>query len=476
MGIRRRYSRSMLLTLLSSSALAQDLVVVGARLWDGTGAPVREDAWILIRDGRIDAIGDSVPPDPATLDFDPELLELDGATVLPGLIDAHVHLTAVPGAPFREESEAERLPHIRDQLPTYVAAGVTTVLDTGIFDYALEGLRAELAAGQVGPRLLTLGPLVAPDEGYPAAIVEGFPSVASPDEVGPLLDHLVELETVGVKTTVEAGFVRPIWPLYTDEVFAALHDEAAARELPIYVHATHADLQLLALERLKPHAFVHPPLDAPDELVAALVAEGTYVMPTMALMDMPLTEFQPERLEDPWLQQLVPPTQLATAQEAGALDLWHRHMVGVGMPSMPEWFRGFAAWMAVKESLWTGRVADMQAVMKTLHDAGVPLVLGSDAGSYEHCPYYFHGVASIRELELLGETIGHEAALVAATRTPAEMLGRDDLGTVEAGKVADLVVVGEDPLESVTALRSVRYTIQGGVARTPEQWLAGETE
>ena len=466
----------MLLALLSSSVFAQDLVVVGARLWDGTGSEVREDAWILIRDGRILELGEGAPPDPGTLDFTPELLDVGGATVLPGLIDAHVHLTAVPGAPAREETEEERLPWIRQQLPAYPASGVTTVLDTGIFDYALEGLRAELAAGQVGPRLLTLGPVVAPDGGYPAAIVEGFPSVATPDEVGPLLDHLVELDAVGVKTTVESGFVRPIWPLYTEEVFASIRSGAGARELPIYVHATQTEEQLLALEELRPHAFVHPPMEATDELVAALLAEGTYVMPTMALMDLPLTEYQPERLEDPWLQQLVPAGQLETARQEEALDLWHRHMVGVGMPSMPEWFRGFAAWMAVKESLWTGRVDDMQAVMRTLHEAGVPLVLGSDAGSYEHCPFYFHGVSSIRELELLGETVGAEAALVAATRTPAEMLGRDDLGTVEVGKAADLVVVGEDPLESVTALRSVRYTVLGGVARTPAQWLSGGTE
>jgi len=466
----------MILSFCTSVALAGDLLVVDARVWDGSGAPVQDGVWLLVRDGRLEELGVGEPPDPAVLGFEPRVLDVEGATVLPGLIDAHVHLTAVPGAPWRGEDEAAHLPHIRAQLPAYLAAGVTSVLDTGIFPEGLRAIRAELAGGLPGPRVLSLGPVLAPAGGYPAAIVDGFPELASVDDVTSALDELVALEAVGVKATVESGFVREVWPLYSDEVLDALRDQAGARSLPIYVHATSADEQQLALERLAPHAFVHQVEDPNPELVAALAASGAYVMPTMALMDAPLTEFQVERLDDPWLRALVPPLQLQSATDAVAIEGWHRDMIRVALPGLPGWLQGWAASVGVKEELWLGRLAAGQAVTRTLHEAGVPIVLGSDAGSYEQCPFYFHGVSSIRELELLAESIGAEAALVAATRTPAEMLGRDDLGTLEVGKRADFVVVGGDPLVSVRALRDLRYTVVDGVAGEPAEWLAGGPE
>jgi imidazolonepropionase-like amidohydrolase len=105
----------------------------------------------------------------------------------------------------------------------------------------------------------------------------------------------------------------------------------------------------------------------------------------------------------------------------------------------------------------------------------VPLVVGSDSGNWPLFPYYFHGPTTWRELRMLAEAgLSPQEILRAATVNPAKMLALDDrIGTVEVGKLADLVVVSDDPLVDVErAMRSLRYTIRAGVARTPDAWMA----
>ena len=108
-----------------------------------------------------------------------------------------------------------------------------------------------------------------------------------------------------------------------------------------------------------------------------------------------------------------------------------------------------------------------------LHRNGIPVVLGTDSGAWPLFPSCFHGYSTIRELEIMA-SVGLEPmeVLQAATRLPAEMMGLDEeIGTVEVGKYADLIVLAEDPLADVKALRSIRWTIKNGEARTPAGWM-----
>lgn len=91
----------------------------------------------------------------------------------------------------------------------------------------------------------------------------------------------------------------------------------------------------------------------------------------------------------------------------------------------------------------------------------------------EGVPVLFHGSSMLREVELLGEAgLTPLDAIASATRVPAAMLGlADEIGTVEVGKRADLVVVRDDPLADLRALRTIRWTVKDGVAHTPAEWM-----
>ena len=101
--------------------------------------------------------------------------------------------------------------------------------------------------------------------------------------------------------------------------------------------------------------------------------------------------------------------------------------------------------------------------------------MGTDSGAWPLIPSCFHGYSTIREMELLAAAgLQSMTILQAATRLPAEMMGLEDqIGTVEVGKRADLVVLEDDPLADLKALRSVQWTIRDGEARSPAAWMEG---
>jgi imidazolonepropionase-like amidohydrolase len=113
-----------------------------------------------------------------------------------------------------------------------------------------------------------------------------------------------------------------------------------------------------------------------------------------------------------------------------------------------------------------------QRAARRLHDAGVPMVIGSDAGNSVGVLSQFHGASTLRELELLaGAGVAPADVLAAATRLPARLLGLEaEIGTIEVGKAGDLVVLRDDPERGVGAYRTLEWTIQGGVAHTPGEW------
>jgi imidazolonepropionase-like amidohydrolase len=111
--------------------------------------------------------------------------------------------------------------------------------------------------------------------------------------------------------------------------------------------------------------------------------------------------------------------------------------------------------------------------VRKLHEAGIPIVVGTDSGNWPLMSYFFHGPTTLREIELLGESgLSAMEAIQAATVVPARMLNlSDEIGTIQVGKQADLVIVRGNPLEDLRALRSIEWTVQRGIAKSPRGWM-----
>jgi imidazolonepropionase-like amidohydrolase len=455
----------------SPGAPAGDLLIRNARLVDGTGAPARRGLSILVRKGRIAAIApDAWAPDVPVLD-------VQGATVMPGLMNMHVHFHFAPGQAQRGAARETLRDLNRRHLPAYLASGVTTVLDAATQVATALEIRALLADGVPGPTVLTLGPAFTAPGGYAEIDWKG---VATVDDVEERLDVAQSLGAVGIKVMVEQGFTPfgSSWPLHSPEMLDAIASGARRRKLPIYVHATSEDEYRIAVE-MGAHAILHAPLSflrggqLSDGLIAALAAAGTYVVTALSLMDAATTGGHPERLDDPLVALTVPPAELATARDPEADRFAARAAIGYGPRWIPELLVGVIARVVWNERMIRATVERSQDAIRRLHDAGVPIVVGTDTPGTPYFHYNFHGPTILREIELLAAAgLSPEEVLAAATRVPAEMLGvGDELGTVEIGKKADLLVLDADPLEDLGALRSIRWTIKEGVARSPREWM-----
>jgi imidazolonepropionase-like amidohydrolase len=444
-----------------------DLLVTDARLWDGTGAPVAEGVDIHVRDGRIEAVGPDLPvPEGA------RVIEANGATVIPGLVDAHVHLAYDPGAALRNDPDSLHPTLLAHHLRAYLACGVTTVLDPAIPADEVRLVRETLEKG-AGPRFLTLGPPLSPAGGYVSVVIPEFPSVSTPADVERMLDENAALGVAGVKLTYEDGLLRPIWPTYSEEMQAAIVAGTDARGLRRFVHAMTVEEQEIALEGLRPHAFVHPP-DKHDPEHAKRVADaGVPVMSTLAVLGVLEYGWDPDMLDDPLLQLTVPEVELETADDPELVRDFEKRMIRSASPRIGG-AAGLAASFAFRRGPVEKRVQAQSEAVLGLHEAGATVVMGSDSGNWPVMPYEFHGPTSIVEVEMLGRAgLTNEEALLAATRNAAQLLAPDgDFGTVTIGKAADFLVVDGDPLTDLEALRSLRYTVRGGEAKTPAEWMA----
>lgn len=464
-------------TGFTPAVAATDLLITNARLIDGTGAPPRENLSILIRGGRILTVG----PDVQAAGL--PVLDVAGATVLPGLIDAHVHMSWAPGQSFRrdlpETITALRARHLRG----YLASGVTTVADTGASPEAIHSIREMMASGVPGPRFLAMGWALVPAGGWDSPGETA--AVAGESDVEARLDEVVRLGGVGVKVALERGW-GPIktYELLSPEIRRAIADGAARRGLPVFIHATNPPDQVAALQ-MKPRALTHTVIDLTGltsgdllspEFVRDMAASGTYQITTLSIVDAYLVEFEPSRLDDAFLNLVVPEVELQTARDPRVGRAQARALIHMGAPWLPSIFEACVARMTFRKSAVRRALRRAQWSVKQLFEAGVPIVVGSDTPSLPQFAvgaYQFHGFSTIREMELLGEAGLPPMTIVqSATRIPAEMLGiANDVGTVEIGKRADLVILRADPLVDLRALKTVLWTVRDGVARTPEEWI-----
>ncbi|WP_433678283.1 amidohydrolase family protein [Nocardia sp. CA-119907] len=393
------------------------LALTNALLIDGTGGPAIEQATIVIADGRVVSAGPEASP-PAVA----EVLDLQGRTVLPGLIDAHVHLGGLGlGAtpPFGGRSATDDYAEARASALRY---GVTTQRSLGDFLHDALWLRDETArSALIGPRIMTSGPSFQVEGGHPngtvwggdrCAAIEAARMPRTPEQATRSVDELAAagVDLIKIIISNNAFFGRPPNPelkipwAITEAIIEAAHRHG----LRVAAHVENLEDCRQAvlsgvddIEHLLMRADEPQDADAFDELFELMIQKGTYLVPTVAAHQ----HFS------------TPETDARTLQYGNKL---------------------------------IGRAFEL----------GVTLGVGSDAHSAG-----LHGWKLLQELVMLvhDQGIPALAALSAATKTNAELLGIDErLGTVEPGKTADLLVVDGNPLTDITAIQATHYVIQDG--------------
>jgi len=412
------------LAVLAAGAAAETTVLRAARLFDGTGGEVLSPATVIVEGERIAAVGRSLPvPEGA------RVIELGDATLTPGLIDLHTHLTDRFGVHWEEALLTTTPPeaalwgarNARDTL----MAGFTTCRDMGpTWPYVDVELRDAIEAGAVpGPRLLVAGNYVSSTGGAGDArqfsIYVDVPIVRNladgPDEiVKAVRTHLKQgadfVKILATGAVLSKG-IPPGSQQYSDEEIRAAVVEADRWGRQVAAHA-HGAEGIKAAIRAGVRTVDHGSyLD--DEAVEMLRGSGTYYVPTLYTSEIIETS------EHVPASQKERERQVREVQDAG--------------------FRRALA-------------------------AGIPIGMGSDAAVIPHGENARELGARVR----LGESPA--AALASATRVNAEILGLESsIGTIEPGKLADLAAFAGDPLSDITALERPVLVMKGGVVYRSER-------
>jgi imidazolonepropionase-like amidohydrolase len=436
-------------------AAAQSLILTGATVYDGTGGAPLADATVVVEDGQIACVGTdcSVPEDANTTDF-------AGRYLTPGLVDAHVHYTQTgwfDSLPLyqigRDRYDSDAVQASLEANPdrwhrAYLCSGVTAVFDVGGRPWT-----TRIAAGTVGsttrPRVMAAGPLITH---VPPLISMGdFLSMQTDAEADASVRQLVEMGSKAVKVL----YVDPP-PDRREELDARLlriGEAARAAGLPLLVHATELRNAKAAL-RAGAAMLVHSVADAPidDEFIRLAGATGAVYAPTLTIVRN-------------WRQAEASAAlgrAVAIDDPNGCVDAETRRRIAEA-PALRETIsEAQRDPRRVFETLLEhgAREAQMAENLARVRAAGIPVVLATDAGN----PLTLHGPSVYAEMEAMEAAgIPPSEVLVMATRNGAALMGRlSDVGTIEAGKQADLIVLTEDPGASTRAFRAITHVMRAG--------------
>ncbi len=460
----------------SAASLGKSSVIIrSVTIIDGTGTAPFGPTDVEIVGHKISRIGVSLKSSASTV------IDGVGKTLIPGLIDCHTHIRTVPGSVFRNESLNEIRDQQRKQLQAYIAAGVTTILDAAT-PAALFDEVAQIAEKTVVPRFKGLSPFLTPKNGYFAS---GESRRAFYSDLSKPIDKLSDIHEriagskphnpLGIKTTVEFGFSPfAAYPVFDAVFIQKIREEARDANLPIFAHSESEEAFRIALD-LKPYAFMHGGFfDAPASpaIIQDIKQSGAYVVSTLAIYKMMLLMWDQELFDDPWFKMLVPERQIQTAKTVTS------EVVKLLAVQNKPWFTPrFIA--ELLSSFFLNRKSIQQNYLNSeksitdMYAAGVPIVMGSDAGNYPLFSTFFHGVGSIFEVEaLIDAGLPATEAIRASTSRAATMLKIDDeVGTISVGKTADMVLLNQSPITSPKAFRDVDYVFKDGRPRRPADWM-----
>ena len=404
------------LAAVTGMSYAQDFAITNARVIVGNGETY-DQGTVFVRDGIIASVSASAADEAGA-----PAIDARGMTVMPGLIDTHVHTLAYAERATDDDALAAYLDgQLPELLREMLDAGVTTALDTGAYFPAVLDVREQLAAGQLaGPRLLVSGPVFSAPQGHPAVTICRNNPYCLEHMAVPVDDPALARARVAELAEAGVDFIKAVYqagahlPSMEEGVIAAIAAEADARNVPFLVHGTFFSGMVRAVE-LGVEGFVHVPWRDPvDPAVsrAVFANAGIPVTTTVSLHD-------------------------SFVDEQGV----RRTVMGGTFPPAQD-----------------GDRAQAVANARVFSDAGVTLAFGTDQQRLR--PY---AEAVLGEARALAEVLPTEEVIAVLTRNAAGFLGLgDETGTLEAGKRADILIVDGDPLHEISAIAEVAMVIQAG--------------
>ncbi|WP_323761693.1 amidohydrolase family protein [Maricaulis sp.] len=395
-------------------------VIENAVLLDPVTGALQPDGSVLVIDGRIEWRGTGAVPGGHD---DLERIDAQGRTLMPGLIDVHVHV-------FDEADLAAGLAH-----------GVTTVRNTGGMPFHLPLAERIERGGILGPRLITTGPILNEIGGRNGNELQEL--VAGAEEA-----------RAAVRRQHAAGFRHlKLYSNLSRESFAAIRDEAAALGMTMSGHpveGTESDpLPFVASLEAGFQTLEHAEsvvwygldddmdMDRMRQLARQIATSGTVIDPTLVVHE-----------------------NLARIVETEGAHITRPEMTGYN-PVVASFERdGWAFWSAYQHDDRTRMQAFYIAFTGALHQAGVRLTVGSDSGVMVSP----HGVSTLREMEILVEAgLTPLEAIQAATLNGADVLGMDgQIGCLAVGCAADLILVDGDPTQDLARLHDLEAVMRDG--------------
>lgn len=404
-------------------------VVKAGLLIDGTGSPPRTDVLIWIEGDTITKVG---PPE--TIPSEAMVVDASEQVVIPGIIDTHVHLGEQ--AIIRQSSDYEE--QVRLHLRQNLALGVTTVFSLGLDRDYIFSLRDGTWKDDVsGARILTAGTGFAAVGGHPTQFgLNELNEIDDPAQAREQVQQLARRRVDGIKIWFARMPGRSDLPIFKAEVARAIIDEAHRHDIRVMAHINAAE-DTKTLVRAQLDGITHIARNPYDEETLQLMAQqGTIVAPTLVQRRKALIFKEDEGLlEDPLVRA-------ALGQEADDLKQATADAKPETLESMRE------SYEQAKENV------------RQLHAAGITLAVGTDAGT----GFAPMGLVAHEEIAAFVDAgLSPMEALVAATRGSAQWAGVSDrVGTLEAGKLADMVILEQSPLLDIRNTRKIVQVILGG--------------
>ncbi len=410
---------------LAQNSPSKTTYIQAGALLDRPGQPPRGNTTVIVRDGKVAELRDGfVAPEQGAA-----LVDLRTVFVLPGLVDMHVHLWGIGGDPMRARLEAMTRDRFDDEITavanarTTLNAGFTSVRDLGGDPRGIRALRDAIDAGSIdGPTITNAGEMISVTGGHGDGgngLAEEFAEAVhakeinlcdGPDDCRRAVRAQVALgarvikfaATGGVLSNVSGGLGRAMTPEEMRAIIETAH--TLGRKVAAHSHAAEGTKAALeaGVDSIEHGTFLD------DETIRLFKTRGTYLVPT---------EIAPVAALSQARGGALPPATIVKAEAAAAA---------------------------------------MAANHRRAYTAGVKVAFGTDTGVSKH------GDNATEFALLVRNGLTPTQAIVAATVSAADLLGRDDIGTLAPGKTADIIAVTGSPLDDVTRLEHVDFVMHRG--------------